>query len=151
MPVAVATANDKWGEAVAEKRAYDLLERTARFGETVIRFAGKIPKNAVTIPLIRQLVAAGTSVGANNCEANDAVSRKDFRNKIGICKKEASETKYWLRMVATAEPQMADEGRTLWVEANELHLIFGKSYQTAGRNMEAAKRKTGRRQKPPSI
>jgi four helix bundle protein len=118
---------------VAEKRTYDLLEGTARFGEAIILFARKIPRNSTNFPLIRQLVAAGTSVGANNCEANDAVSRRDFRNKIGICRKEASETKYWLRMIAVAEPQLRDEARRLWKEANELHLIFTKSFQTAGK------------------
>jgi len=118
---------------MAEKRTYDLLERTARFGEGIILFAKKIPRNSTNYPLIRQLVAAGTSVGANNCEANDAVSRRDFRNKIGICRKEASETKYWLRMIAVAEPQLRDEARRLWKEANELHLIFAKSFQTAGK------------------
>jgi four helix bundle protein len=125
--------NGTRGNAVAEKRTYDLLERTARFGEAVILFARKIPRNSTNFPLIRQLVAAGTSVGANNCEANDAVSRRDFRNKIGICRKEASETKYWLRMIAVAEPQLKDEARALWKEANELHLIFAKSFQTAGK------------------
>ena len=68
---------------------FDLEERTARFGEGVIAFAKKIPRNPVTLPLISQLVRSGTSVGANYCEADDAVSKKDFRNKIGTCKKEA--------------------------------------------------------------
>ncbi len=122
---------------MSEKRTYDLMERTARFGEAVIAFARKIPKDAVTLPLIRQLVRAGTSVGANNCEANDAVSRKDFRHKISICKKEASETKYWFQMIATAVPELKQEARDLWQEANELHLIFGKSFQTAGKEKQA--------------
>jgi len=118
---------------VGAARTYDLLERTARFAEAVVLFAKKIPRNPVTLPLIRQLVRAGTSVGANNCEANDAVSKKDFRNRLGICKKEASETKHWLRIMAKAEPRLKQEARRLWREANELHLIFGKSFQTAGR------------------
>jgi len=109
------------------------MERTACFGEAIIAFAKTVPKNAITLPIIRQLVRSGTSVGANNCEANDAVSRKDFRNKIGICKKEASETKYWSRMISTAEPKLKLQARQLWQEANEIHLIFGKSFQTAGR------------------
>ena len=66
---------------------FDLEERTARFGEAVIVFAKSIPKNEVTLPLINQLVRSGTSVGANYCEADDAVSKKDFRHKIGLCKK----------------------------------------------------------------
>ena len=124
-------------QRVSKKRAYDLVERTARFGEGVIAFARTVPRNTVTEPLIRQLVRAGTSVGANNCEANDAVSRKDFRNKIGICRKEASETKYWFRMIAEAVPELREEARRLWQEANELHLIFAKSFHTASQPKQA--------------
>jgi four helix bundle protein len=115
-----AVAEDVPGKA----QRFDLEERTTRFGEGVITFAKKIPRNPVTLSLISQLVRSGTSVGANYCEADDAVSKKDFRNKIGTCKKEARETKYWLRMIAGAEPDMKEEGRVLWQEAKELHLIF---------------------------
>ena|ERR1035438_249838 len=107
-----------------EKPAFDLEERTALFGEAVLQFAKKIPVNAVTKPLISQLVRAGTSVGANYCEADDAVSKKDFKNKIGTCRKEARETKLWLRMIASAEPETKPDARKLWQEAKELHLIF---------------------------
>src|SRR5439155_13862082 len=102
---------------------YDLEERTARFGEAIIRFAKKIPQNPVNNRLIEQLVGAGTSVGANYCEADDAVSKRDFRNKIGTCRKEAKETKFFLRMVATAEESLRAEARQPWKEAQELHLI----------------------------
>lgn len=78
----------------------------------------------MTKPLTNQLVRAGTSVGANYCEADDAVSKKDFKNKIGACRKEARETKLWLRMIATAEPETKYNARKLWQEAKELHLIF---------------------------
>jgi four helix bundle protein len=108
----------------SEKSAFDLEERTALFGEAVIQFAKKIPKNPVSTPLISQLVRAGTSIGANYCEADDAVSKKDFKNKIGTCRKEARETKLWLRMIAAAEPELKVEARKLWQEAKELHLIF---------------------------
>ena len=80
-----------------DKPAFDLEERTAVFGEAVIRFARNIPKNPVTIPLISQIVR---------------------------CRKEERETKLWLRMVAAAEPELKVEARTLWQEAKELHLIF---------------------------
>jgi len=106
------------------KRVFDLEERTARFGEAIIRFAKKIPQNPVNNRLISQLVGAGTSVGANYCEADDGVSKKDFKNKIATCKKEARETQFFLRMVATAEPALKEEARVLWQEAKELHLIF---------------------------
>src|SRR4051812_12703501 len=63
---------------------FDLEERTARFGETVIAFAKRIPVNPVTTPLISQLVRAATSVGANYCEADEAESGKEFRYRIGV-------------------------------------------------------------------
>ena|SRR2546425_7231337 len=88
------------------KRVFDLEERTARFGEGIIQFAKKIPQNPVNNRLSAQLVGAGTSIGGNYCEADDGVSRKDFKNKIGTCKKEARETKFFLRMVATADPSL---------------------------------------------
>jgi four helix bundle protein len=116
------------GEGSAERK-YDLAERTALFGENVIRFAKKILFNAVNKRLIEQLVGAATSVGANYCEADDGVSMKDFKNKIGTCRKEAKETKFFLRMIGTAEEQLRDEARKLWKEAKELHLIFCAIYR----------------------
>ena len=104
---------------------FDLEDRTGAFGEQVIAFAKRIPLNPITTPLVGQLVRAATSVGANYCEANDADSKKDFRFKIGLCRRESKETKHWLRMVVAAEPQLRDEARTLWQEAKELNLIFG--------------------------
>ncbi len=105
-------------------KPYDLEERTARFGETIIAFSKTIPHSPVTLPLISQLVRSGTSVGANYCEADDAGTKKDFRYKIGICRKEARETKHWLRMIAAAVPNPKDRAKPLWQEAKELHLIF---------------------------
>ena len=106
-------------------RQFDLEERTASFGEAVIRFAQTIRETAVTRPLVNQLVRAATSVGANYCEANDAESKSDFRHKIGICRKESRETGHWLRMLTAALPESAPETRKLWQEAKELNLIFG--------------------------
>jgi four helix bundle protein len=106
------------------RHPFDLLERTARFGELVIRFAKRIPHNPVNNRLIDQVVGAGTSVGANYCEADESVSKKDFRNIISRSVKEAKETKYFLRMIAAAEPGLADAARELYREAKELHLIF---------------------------
>jgi len=103
---------------------FDLEERTAKFGACVIRFAKTIPDTPVARPLVSQLVRAATSIGANYCEADDAESRKDFLHKLGICKKEAHETKHWLRMVVVAVPELRSEGRKLWQEARELNLIF---------------------------
>jgi four helix bundle protein len=103
---------------------YDLEERTAKFGKEIIEFAKKIPQTPITVPLITQLVKAGTSVGANYCEADCAETKKDFEHKIGICKKESKETKFWLRMIAKAVPKLRDAAKKHWKEANELNLIF---------------------------
>ena len=111
------------------KRVYDLEERTARFGEAIIDFAKTIPPNAVTNRIITQLVGAGTSVGANYVEADDAVSKKEFLKNIGTCRKEAHETKHFLRMVVRAVPELKPQARTLWLEAKELHLIFSKIWR----------------------
>lgn len=73
---------------------FDLEERTARFGEDIIRLCKQLPKNDITRPLINQLIRSATSVGANYMEANSANSKKDFRNKIYISKKEAQETQH---------------------------------------------------------
>jgi four helix bundle protein len=103
---------------------YDLEERTARFGEEIIMFCKKIPQGIITSPLINQLVRSATSIGANYAEADDAESKKDFKHKIGICKKEAREAKYFLRMIACAVPETKQNAMTLFSEAKELNLIF---------------------------
>ena len=108
------------------KKEYDLEERTAKFAENVIDLCKKVPRTVVTNPIINQLVKAGTSIGANYQEANGASSKKDFKNKIFICKKEAKETKYWLRILAKAVEDLKNECKTLWQEAQELTLIFSK-------------------------
>ena len=105
---------------------YDLEERTAVFAERIIGLCKRCPKNIVTIPCINQLIRCGTSIGANYCEANGASSKKDFKNKIFICKKESKETKYWLRLLAKTEASIKDECRELWQEAQEFTMIYSK-------------------------
>lgn len=112
-----------------ERKKFDLEERTARFGEEVIKFCRSLTLDAITDPLVRQIIKSSTSVGANYCEADDAVSRKEFRQKIGTCKKESRETKHWLRMIAAADPTQADRARVLWREASELLLIFASIFR----------------------
>src|SRR5437763_16773340 len=112
-----------------ETRVYDLEERTARFGEVVIDFAKTVPQDAVTNRLIGQLVGAATSVGANYVETDDAVSKKEFLKNIGTCRKEARETKHFLRMIVRAVPELKPEARKLWMEAKELNLIFSKIWR----------------------
>jgi four helix bundle protein len=113
--------NVKPGKAA---RPFDLEERTARFGEAVIHFCKTIPLTPITQSLVGQLVRASTSIGANYCEADDAGSKKEFRYRISVCKRESRETKHWLRMIAATIPEFAQETRIHWRECKELHLIF---------------------------
>ena len=105
---------------------YDLEERTAKFGEAVIDFVKTLKRDSVNLPLINQVIRSATSIGANYCEANNASSKNDFKNKIFICKKEASETKYWFRIIDRANEDKKDTCKILWKEANELTMIFSK-------------------------
>mgnify|MGYP001576971829 CR=1 FL=1 len=107
-------------------KSYNLEERTAQFGEYIIKLCKEVNQNTITKPLVSQLIRSGTSVGANYMEANGASSKKDFRNKIFICKKEIQETKHWLRMLSSAEPKVKDNAQKLWKEAQELTMIFQK-------------------------
>ena len=111
------------------EKVYDLEERTGRFGEMVIALAKQIPSSDVNKPIISQLVRSATSVGANFSEADDAGSKKEFRYRISLCKREARETKHWLRMLAAAVPELKTDARQLWQEAKELHLIFATIYR----------------------
>ncbi|MCD4704689.1 four helix bundle protein [bacterium] len=110
--------------------SFDLEERTTKLGEKVIDLCKIIEKNDLTLPIIKQLIRSATSVGANYMEANGASSRKDFRNKIYICKKEIKETKHWLRMLVRILPEKEDQIRIIWREAEELTKIFGKITST---------------------
>jgi four helix bundle protein len=104
---------------------YDLEERTAQFGLEVIRLCKSLSLSVINKPLINQLIRSGTSVGANYMEANGADSKKDFKAKSGICKKEAKETMHWLRMLAETNPEAKEKLQQLWKESHELSLIFG--------------------------
>jgi four helix bundle protein len=109
-----------------KQNKYNLEERTAVFGEHTIRLCKTLKQDVIIKPIISQLIRSATSIGANYCEANGASSKKDFRNKIFICKKEAQETKHWLRMLVISAPEKKIEARKLWQESQEFTLIFGK-------------------------
>ena len=108
------------------KNDYNLEERTIKFSGDIIEFVKTLKKDIINTPLISQLIRSATSIGANYFEANGASSRKDFRNKIYICKKESRETKYWLQMIAKTNSEVKEKARILWKEAHELTLIFSK-------------------------
>ena len=105
-------------------RVYDLEECTARFGDVVIDFARMIPQDPVTTRTISQRVAAAISVGANYVEADDAVSKKELLKSIVTCRKEARETKHFLRMIVRRT------GSNTLAQAKELNLIFSKIWRS---------------------
>ncbi len=108
---------------------YPLEKRTVEFSKRLIRLCKSIRFDIVASKIIDQLVRSGTSIGANYTEANNASSRKDFRNKIFICKKESQETKYWLDLLDECFP---DNGEidSLKTECHEFNLIFQKIIST---------------------
>lgn len=118
-------SNDK-NKISNNKKIFDLEERTSRFSEGVLCFCRSIAETTITRPLISQLIRSATSVGANYCEADCAGTKKDFIHRLTICKREAKETKYWLRLIVKIRPDLKGEGRKYWQEANELNLIFSK-------------------------
>jgi len=105
---------------------YDLEDRTKKFSGDVIVLLLKIRKNEVNKNIVYQLSKSATSVGANYHEANAASSRRDFKNKIFICRKEIQETKYWIELLAKSNPETKENLRKLWKEAHELTLIFNR-------------------------
>lgn len=108
----------------------ELEDRTFKFSERILALCRALPKNTVNNTLLNQLIRSATSIGANYCEANAAASRKDFKNKIFICKKEAQETNYWLRLLETTNENFKKEIGELRAENSQFVLIFGKIVST---------------------
>ena len=107
------------------KPIFELEERTFQFAKAVRLFIKKLPKTIVNIEDVKQLVKSSGSVGANYREANESLSKKDFLMRIKICRKEAKESAYWLRVIhETNDLNDADETLRLVREANELKRIF---------------------------
>lgn len=113
---------------------YNLEKRTTKFSCEIILFLKTLKRDVINTPLINQLVRSATSIGANYCEANGSSSKKDFKNKIYICKKECKETKYWLEIIAKSNPEHKEKCRELWQEAQEFTLIFSKIIITLEKN-----------------
>ena len=110
------------------EKKYDLEERTADFSGELIMLCKLCPKDIITIPILNQLIRSGTSIGANYREANGGSSKRDFQNKVFICKKEAKETLYWLELIGKTieDDKLKEKVRILWQEAKQFILIFGK-------------------------
>jgi four helix bundle protein len=120
-------------------KKFDLEERTAIFSEQIIFFCKLIKPTITTMPIVSQLIRAACSIGANYVEANNACSKKDFKNKIYICKKEAQETKYWLNLLRAALPEQKIKIDKLRQEVHELNLIFQKIITSTEANLQINK------------
>ena len=109
-----------------EKKQYDLEERTYQFAKDVRKFVKNLPKSIANTEDGRQVVKSSGSVGANYIEANESLSRKDFLMRIKISRKEAKETRYWLRLIDVQNKEDLDSSRReLLQEADELMNMFG--------------------------
>ena len=107
-------------------KKYNLEDRTLEFAKIVRAFVKKLPKTISNFEDIKQLVKASGSVGANYIEANEALSKKNFRMRIKTCRKESKESRYWLRLIDTKETSALEEERVYLVnESTELMNIFG--------------------------
>lgn len=107
-----------------------LEKRTLEFSLEVIRPCSKIPSNIEYNVIKNQLVKSSTSIGANYREANRSESRADFKHKIALCTKEASETQYWLEILLNIQPAKSPHLTKIYQECSELLAIFtsiGKS------------------------
>jgi len=102
----------------------DLEQRTKRFALAAIKLVGSLPRSAASDVLGRQLLRSATSIGANYREANRAVSRPDFANKIGTIQKEAAETQYWLELLIESGIVKDSSVADLHKESTELLAIF---------------------------
>jgi four helix bundle protein len=130
------------GGAMAESRVnpsgsdriFDIKQRTFQFGVRIVKLVGKLPRTVAGIEVGRQLVRAGTSVGSNTEEADAGVSRRDFVNHIRIARKEARESRYWLRLIAAAELLSDPDVAALTTEAGELVRIFSGIVASATRD-----------------
>ena len=106
-------------------KRFDLDDRTFIFAKRIRTFFKTLGKTTGNMEDGRQLIRSSGSVGANYIEANEALSKKDFILRIKICRKEAKESRYWLRLLDTQDQAVSKERDLLVQEAQELMNIFG--------------------------
>ena len=109
---------------IIKVKTFDLEERTAKFTADVIAFINVCPKTIVNLELTKQLIRSAGSVGANYIEANESLSRKDFGMRVKIYRKEAKESRYWLRLVEGNGEEFEKQKLILINESTELLKIF---------------------------
>lgn len=109
---------------ITNSKQYNLEERTLEFGKRIIHLAKALPRNTINLSLTNQIIRSGTSVGANYREANETETKKDFQFRIRICRKEAKETIYWLKLIIEANPELEKRIELLLQESEEFVKIF---------------------------
>jgi four helix bundle protein len=116
-----------------DPKRFDLEERTYQFARRVRAFVKKLPRTICNIEDVRQVARSSGSIGANYIEANESLSKKDFRLRIRISRKEAKETRYWLRLLDARDGAPLEAERAQLVqESTELMLIFGAILKNSG-------------------
>jgi four helix bundle protein len=108
----------------------DLEKRLFNFAVAVIKFLRKLKRSKENEVIRYQLAKSATSMGANYEKAGGAISRSEFKFKIGICFKEAKESNYWIRIIKAAGISQSRELEYLITESGELKNIFGQSMKT---------------------
>ena len=119
-----------------QNKKYDLEERTSVFAQNIIKLVKMLHISPINKRIIEQIVGSGGSIGANYCEANETESKKDFIHKIGICKKEIKETRHWLKLLSTSNPEIKNQIKDLNNECSELLLIFSKIISSSKKKIE---------------
>jgi four helix bundle protein len=120
----------RWIVAEEREKIYDLQERTFEFARRVRSLVKKVKPTLANVEDCRQLVKSSGSTGANYIEANESLSKKDFVLRIKISRKEAKESRYWLRLIDLEQtPQLENERMSLVQEAQELMNILGAIYR----------------------
>ena len=84
---------------MSNNRRYDIYDRAFNFAVKVANFLETLPKRTVFIEYSRQLIKSSGSIGANISEADGALTKKDFVNKMGIARRETKESKHWLTLI----------------------------------------------------
>lgn len=106
-------------------KQYDLEERTFLFAKNTRLFVKHVPRTISNIEDGKQLIRSSGSVGANYIEANESLGKKDFVMRVKISRKEAKESRYWLRLVDSSNNELIEKERARLIqEATELMNIF---------------------------
>lgn len=105
-------------------KAFDLEKRSTEFAKAVIEVCNNLPRNPINDRIVGQVVGASGSVGANYREANDALGKKDFLQRMKIARREAKESHHWLELLLTANSNKESRIKPLMQEADELKKIL---------------------------